>query len=149
MEIKILVDSCQNKLLYVIPVLVMIYTILRFKIRYCKRQHMYCFLLFGFINFIIFVINPSGSYSAFVGAGLEYPNLLRCDRSSWSEFRYFNFEPSLKLWWCRARDFDGSQILVTSGGVQGFSKFSSFEISKLWVFVFVTIFTIISNTNYC
>ena len=29
--------------------------------------------------------------------------------------RYFNFEPSLKLRWCRARDLFGSQIPVTTG----------------------------------
>ena len=28
-----------------------------FKIRYCKRQPMYCFLPFGFINVIIFLVN--------------------------------------------------------------------------------------------
>ena len=39
-----------------------------FKIGYCKKQHMYCFLLFVFIEVIIFAINPCGSYSRFVGA---------------------------------------------------------------------------------
>ena len=34
---------------------------------------MYCFVPFVFINVIIFVINPSGSYATFVGADLEYP----------------------------------------------------------------------------
>ena len=29
--------------------------------------------------------------------------------------RYFNFEPSLKLQWCRAQDLFGSQISVTTG----------------------------------
>ena len=29
--------------------------------------------------------------------------------------RYFNFEPSLKLRWCRAQDLFGSQIPVTTG----------------------------------
>ena len=77
---------------------------------------------FGFINVIIFVVNPSGSYSTFFGADFEYPNSLRYNRSSRSELRYFNFKPSLKLWWCRAQDFDGSQILVTSEGCQGFSR---------------------------
>ena len=28
--------------------------------------------------------------------------------------RYFNFEPSFKLRWCRARDLFGSQIPVTT-----------------------------------
>ena len=35
---------------------------------------MFCFLPFGFRNVIIFVINPSDSYSTFVGEDLEYPN---------------------------------------------------------------------------
>ena len=29
---------------------------------------------------------------------------------------YFNFEPSFKLLWCRARDLFGLQILVTTKG---------------------------------
>ena len=41
------------------------------------------------------------------------------------------FESSLKMWWRSAGDFDGSQILVTSEGFQGFSRrFLSFEILK-------------------
>ena len=32
--------------------------------------------------------------------------------------RYFNFETSLKLRWCRARDLFGSQITVTTGGFE-------------------------------
>ena len=32
--------------------------------------------------------------------------------------RYFNFEPSLKLRGCRARDLFGSQIPVTRGGFE-------------------------------
>ena len=106
-----------------------------FKSLYCKKQRMYCFLPFGFINVYIFFINPSGSYSRFTGADLEYLNSLRYCRSSWSDLRYFNFKPSLKLWWCLARDFDESQILVISGGFQGFSRFLSLEISKLRSFV--------------
>ena len=39
-----------------------------FKILYCKKQHLRCFLLLDFINVIIFVINPCGPYSKFVGA---------------------------------------------------------------------------------
>ena len=35
---------------------------------------MYFFLPFGFINVIIFVVNPYDSYSTFVGADLDYPN---------------------------------------------------------------------------
>ena len=94
------------------------------------------------------LLNPSGFYSTFVGANLEYPNLLRFDRGSWSELRYFNFESSLKLWWRGAGDFDGSQILVTSEGFQGFSRrFLSFEILKLRAFLCFTIFTLISNMN--
>ena len=107
----------------------------------CKKQYMYCFLPFGFISVIIFVINPSGFYSTFVGADLEYPNLLRFDRGSWSELRYFNFESSLKLWWRGAGDFDGSQILVTSEGFQSFlRRFLSFKILKLRPFLCFTIF---------
>ena len=117
-----------------------------FNIWYCKRQYVYCFLPFGFINVIVFVVNPFGSYSAFVGADLEYPNSLRHDRSRRSGLTYFNFEPSLKLW--HTRDFDRSQITLTFGGFQVFSRFLNFEISKLWIFVCVTIITIISNMNY-
>ena len=32
--------------------------------------------------------------------------------------RHFNFEPSLKLQWCRAQDLFGSQIPVTTGGFE-------------------------------
>ena len=121
-----------------------------FKLWYCKKHHMYFFLPFGFKNVITFIINPSGFYSTFDGADLEYPSTLRFDRGSWSELRYFNYEPSFKLWWRRALDFDGSEILVTSGGFRGFSRrFLSFQILKLWAFVRFTIFTIISNMNYC
>ena len=28
---------------------------------------------------------------------------------------YFNFEPNFKLWWCRAQNFNRSQIPVTTG----------------------------------
>ena len=120
-----------------------------FKIWYYKGHHMYCFLSFGFVNIIIFVVNQFGSYSIFIEVDSEYPNLLRHDRSSWSWLGYFNFELILELWWCRARDFDGSQILVTSGGFQGFSMFLGFEISKLRAFVCVTIFSIISILSHC
>ena len=43
----------------------------------CKKQHLNCFLPYGFINVIIFVINLSGSYSTFVGADLEYPQFAK------------------------------------------------------------------------
>ena len=59
---------------------------------------MYCFLHLCFTNVIIFVNNPSRSYSTFIGADLEYPISLSYIRSSWSELRYFNFESNLKLW---------------------------------------------------
>ena len=124
------------------------YQYLSWFIRFC--QHMYCFLHSFFINVFNFILNPFGSYSTFVGADLEYLNSLRQEKSSWFGLSYPNFEPSLKLWWRRlARDFDGSQILVTSEGFQGFLRFLSFEISKLRAFVCITIFTIISNMNYC
>ena len=75
---------------------------------------MYCFLPFGFINVIIFVINPYGFYSTFAGA---------------DDLRYSNFVSSLKMRWHGAGDFDGSQILVISEGFQGFSRrFLSFGI---------------------
>ena len=96
-----------------------------FKIWYCKRQYVYRFLPFGFINVIVFVVNSFGSYSPFVGADLEYPNSLCHDRSRRSGLTYFNFEPSLKLW--HAQDFDRSQITVTLGGFQDFSRFLNFE----------------------
>ena len=32
--------------------------------------------------------------------------------------RNFNFEPSFKLRWCRARDLFRSQILMTTGGLK-------------------------------
>ena len=90
-----------------------IYFFLRFLDVISKKQHMYHFLPFGFINVIMFVINPSSFYSTYIGADFEYPNLLRFDRGRWSELRYFNFKSSLKMWWRSAGDFDGSQILVT------------------------------------
>ena len=34
------------------------------------------------------------------------------------DLRYLHFEPGLKLRWWRARDFDGSQIAVSTGGVE-------------------------------
>ena len=123
-----------------------------FKIWYCKKQYMYCFLPFGFINVIIFVINPSGSYIAFFGAYLEYLNSLRYDSSYVTLLRYdlrLQFWTSFKLWWCCAWYLDESEILVTSGVFHGFSRFLSFEISKLRAFACSTIFTIISNMNYC
>ena len=43
-------------------------------------------------------------------------NSLPYDKSSWSILRYFNFEPSFKLRWLRARDLFGSQIPVSTGG---------------------------------
>ena len=120
MDITLCVCRCQNKLFYVMAVLAVIYMFLGFSDLICKKRHMHCFLPFGFINVIIFVLNPSGFYSTFVRADLEDSDLLRFDRGSWSELRYFNFESSLKLWWRGAGDFDGSQILVTSEGFQVF-----------------------------
>ena len=35
-----------------------------------------------------------------------------------STLRYFNFEPSFKLQWCRARELFGSQIPVATGGFE-------------------------------
>ena len=98
-----------------------------FKIWYSKRQHMYCFLHFGSINVIIFVVNPFGSYSTFVGADLEYPNSLRHDKSSWSGLRYLNFEPSLKVWYRSSCDF-----MMISGYFKVF-KFCNFKTSSFCV----------------
>ena len=94
---------CQNKLFYLFN----FSSLLRFHIVKNRKQYMYCFLPFGFTNAIIFVINPCGSYSAFVLLDLKYPNSLHYDRSSWSELRYFNFKPKFgtmmascsKFWW--------------------------------------------------
>ena len=72
-EKAVLLDTSARRDLYV-------FALLKFDI--LKKQHMYFFLPFGFINVIIFVINPSGSYSTFVEADLEYPNSLRYDKSS-------------------------------------------------------------------
>ena len=61
---------CQNKLFYVIYYVQYLSWFMRFcafKIYYCKKQGMYCFLPFGFINVIIFIIHPSCFYSTFVG----------------------------------------------------------------------------------
>ena len=110
-----------------------------------KKQLMHYVSILLDLDVIVFVINPSGYYSRFAGAVLEYPTSLRYGRSSWSNLRYFHFEPSLKLWWRRARDFDGPQILATSRGFQGFPRFLSFEISKFRASVRFTIFT---NMNY-
>ena len=52
-----------------------------FKIWYCRKQHMYRFLPFGFINVSIFVKNPCGFYSTFFETALEYPNSLYFDRT--------------------------------------------------------------------
>ena len=38
--------------------------------------------------------------------------------NSYFILRYFNFEPSFKLRWCRARDSLGLQIPVTAGGFE-------------------------------
>ena len=72
---------------------------------------MYCFLPFGFINVIIFVINPSGFYSTFVGADLEYLNLLRFDRVADLSGDTL-ISNQVWNWWRGAGDFDGSQILI-------------------------------------
>ena len=43
--------------------------------------------------------------------------------------RYFNFEPSFKLRWCRVRDLFGLQIPVTTGGFE--ARISSIQSSYL------------------
>ena len=148
MDITLWVCWCHNKLFYVMAALAVIYMFLRFYDMICKKQRIYCFFPFGFVNVIIFVINPSGFYSAFVGAYLEDPNFLRFDRGGWFELRYFNFESSSKLWWRGAGYFDGWQILVTSEGFQGFSRrLLSFEVLELHAILCFTIFTLMSNMN--
>ena len=42
----------------------------------------------------------------------QYPSLYQ---SKILKLRYFNFEPSFKVWWGRAWDLFESQILVTTG----------------------------------
>ena len=132
---------------------------------YCFTWYQYssCLQVFALLRFdivkssicivslllFLYFRNPSGSYLTFVGATLEYPHSLHYNRSSWSELRYLLFKASLKLWWRLAWDFDGSQISVTSGGIQSSSRSVSFEIAKLRGFLCVTIFTVISNMNYC
>ena len=39
-------------------------------------------------------------------------------KSAFTNLRNLNFEPSLKLRWCRVWDFDGSQIPLTTGGFE-------------------------------
>ena len=51
--------------------LAVIYMFLRFYDMICKKQRIYCFFPFGFVNVIIFVINPSGFYSTFGTADLS------------------------------------------------------------------------------
>ena len=48
---------------------------------------------------------------------IDSPKQLRMLTTVW-KLRYFNFEPSFKLRWCRARDLFGSQIPVTTGGFE-------------------------------
>ena len=45
-----------------------LYVLALLRLDIVKKQHMYCFLPFVFIEVIIFAINPCGSYSRFVGA---------------------------------------------------------------------------------
>ena len=48
---------------------------------------------------------------------LIYDLGLSCENSV-QKLRYFNFEPSFKLQWCRAQDLFGLQIPVTTGGFE-------------------------------
>ena len=114
MEITIWFCWCQNKLSCV------------FNIWCCKKQHMYCFLPFGFINVIIFVNNPFRSYSTFVGADLEYPISLSYVRSSWSEW---DTSISNQVWNC-----DGVvlEIFTNSSDLRRVSGF--FKVFKFWNF---------------
>ena len=90
---------------------------------------------FGFINVIIFIYNPSGSYSTFVRGDLEYPFryvLTRTADLSWDTLILNQVQAVMvscwRFWW--------SQILVASGGFQDFSRrFLRFKIWKLWTCV--------------
>ena len=42
---------------------------------------------------------------------------LQSEKYSKAMLRYFNFDESFKLQWCRARDLFGSQISVTQEGL--------------------------------
>ena len=54
--------------------------------------------------------------------GFKAPQFATFNRSSWSELRYLNFGPNLKLWWRCPRDSYGLRIPVTPGGIEDFSK---------------------------
>ena len=51
-------------------------------------------------------------------ANSEYPNSLPYGRSGWSMLKYFNFEPSFQLWWCRAGNSFESTIYVALTGLE-------------------------------
>ena len=103
---------------------------------------------FWFYKRYYFFINSYGPYSNFVGTDLEYHNsLVDYDKSSWSEIPqlWATFETMRR----RPQDLDRSQILVTLGGSESFSKrFLSFEILHLWASVCVIIFTVVYNMTY-
>ena len=61
---------------------------------------------------------PDERIYLFVMTCTELREVLLASLKSDVKLRYFNFEPSLKLRWCRARDLFGSQIPVTTGGFE-------------------------------
>ena len=104
----------------------------------CKKQHMYCFLPFGFKNVIIFGINPSGFYSTLVGAGLEYANLICFDRGSWSDFETV-MALCWRFWWITS----SSDLRRASGVFKEVFKFWNFKASRfLWASPFSPLYPI-------
>ena len=58
------------------------------------------------------------------------PKNIFVGRRTLEMLRYFNFEASFKLRWCRAQDLFGSQIPVTTGGFE--IQISWIQSSYLW-----------------
>ena len=53
---------------------------------------------------------------------------IRPYRNSWSKFRYFIFEPSFRIWWCRARDI--SWITISSNHRRAWIANSQKQLSR-------------------
>ena len=148
MQITIWVYWCQNKLFYLIPVFVVIYTFLRFYDLKLLKQRVYCFLLFSFINFIFLSLIHLALVQHSLGQIWSTPvryvttELANLD---WETSIQTKFETVITLysrfWWIT--NFSDLRR------VSGFFKVFSFEILKLRAFVCVTIFNIISNMSYC
>ena len=67
---------------------------------------------------IKYLLRPIDLYSKYA-----FVILLKDKKAISIMLRHFNFEPSLKLRWCRARDLFGSQIPATTGGFEGLRYF--------------------------